>query len=110
MCTGEKHFKCCIKCGKKFSEARGLKRHEMLHTGEQPYRCLNRTMTFSRTDVLKSHEKLHLKETASLGVQLYTRSQKRNRIAFQSYGKDENLIVTKQNHEIAPRKMVSSLI
>ena len=52
----------CKHCDKAFSEARNLKRHERIHTGEKPFKCKKCNKTFSQAGNLKLHERKHTGE------------------------------------------------
>ena len=52
--TGEQPFKC-TDCGKSFSESGDLKRHKRMHTGERPFKCTDCGKSFSQSRDLKRH-------------------------------------------------------
>ncbi|ORY87588.1 hypothetical protein BCR37DRAFT_331686, partial [Protomyces lactucae-debilis] len=56
-----KAFQCDVKgCEKRFRRSEHLKRHiRSLHTGEKPYPCSTCGKTFSRTDNLTQHMRVH---------------------------------------------------
>ncbi|KAJ4426009.1 hypothetical protein ANN_27636 [Periplaneta americana] len=54
----EKTFKCDI-CGKCFWEARDVKTHERMHTGDKPFKCDVCGLGFSQSGHLNRHARLH---------------------------------------------------
>ncbi|XP_026849050.1 transcription factor Ouib isoform X2 [Drosophila persimilis] len=66
-----KHKECpdtrphvCPVCGKAFTRKAELKRHEIVHTGEQPFHCETCDVYFNQNSSLKTHNrsKLHIKK------------------------------------------------
>ncbi|OQV09310.1 Zinc-finger double domain-containing protein [Cladophialophora immunda] len=49
----------CLSCGKQYSKAEHLKRHQRSHTQERPFQCNICDKSFSRSDVLRRHQKNH---------------------------------------------------
>lgn len=56
-----KRFECLL-CFKRFTEAQSLRRHHLLHTGEQPYACQHCGKKFSRSSNLVVHSRVHTGE------------------------------------------------
>lgn len=46
---------CCSVCNKTFSRSDHLKRHQLRHSGLNPYCCVFCRQPFTRSDLLKSH-------------------------------------------------------
>ena len=49
----------CKSCAKVFTEAGGLKKHVVIHTGEKPHKCDTCGKAFTRADSLKTHLLVH---------------------------------------------------
>ncbi|XP_069671156.1 zinc finger protein 235-like [Periplaneta americana] len=54
-------YKCDI-CGRSFSKSSSVKRHELLHTGDEPLRCDVCGKCFSQSSSLRRHEARHTSE------------------------------------------------
>ncbi|XP_048867627.1 zinc finger protein with KRAB and SCAN domains 1-like [Brienomyrus brachyistius] len=59
--TGEEQFKCA-KCGKCFANSSNLKRHQTVHTGERPFSCAQCGKRFSFVGNLKRHQSVHIRK------------------------------------------------
>lgn len=49
----------CSTCGKTFSNARVLKSHMNIHTGQRPYTCDLCIRSFTHYTALVTHRKIH---------------------------------------------------
>lgn len=63
--TDWKLYQCCV-CGKN-CDARSIRAHQKMHTGEKLYECIYCGRTFSQRSHFESHEKIHT------GVKVQTR-------------------------------------
>uniref|UniRef100_A0A8C0FZD5 C2H2-type domain-containing protein n=1 Tax=Chelonoidis abingdonii TaxID=106734 RepID=A0A8C0FZD5_CHEAB len=59
--TGENPYKC-LECGKRFNDNLNLITHQVIHTGERPYKCLDCGKSFSRSSHLITHHRTHTGE------------------------------------------------
>jgi len=59
-CTGnpEDGFKCG-ECDRKFQDRGGLKRHQLIHSGDRPYKCEHCDQSFNDRSVLRRHVFTH---------------------------------------------------
>lgn len=57
--TTKKQSSLCEWCGKRFSRAAELQRHERMHTGEKPFKCSVCSRDFARSGTLKNHLRTH---------------------------------------------------
>ena len=49
----------CKECGKLYNNKTGLRRHEMVHTGERPFPCMKCDKKFRQKSTLDGHQKIH---------------------------------------------------
>ena len=57
-----KRLKFCFKCDFADVSPSHLKRHEMTHTGEKPFKCSKCDKSYSQSGDLKKHERTHTGE------------------------------------------------
>ncbi|XP_063073277.1 zinc finger and SCAN domain-containing protein 2-like isoform X1 [Engraulis encrasicolus] len=57
--TGQAQQHCCKHCGKRFSQANGLRKHKCVHSGERPYECGHCGKRFSHPQNLSNHRRIH---------------------------------------------------
>ncbi|NXD03720.1 ZN497 protein, partial [Certhia familiaris] len=49
----------CGKCGKSFTKISDLMQHQVIHTGERPYTCLECGKSFGWSSALRIHQLIH---------------------------------------------------
>ncbi|XP_064217639.1 zinc finger protein 679 [Aotus nancymaae] len=59
--TGENIYKC-EECGRSFNCSSTLTKHKRIHTGEKPYRCAECGKAFSWSSTLTKHKRIHTGE------------------------------------------------
>ena len=71
--AGSKPFACDWPgCGRPFDSNYKLQRHRRCHTGERPFGCDECGKRFTRSDKLREHQKLHLRDQNKLNANANT--------------------------------------
>ncbi|XP_044267071.1 zinc finger protein 3-like isoform X4 [Tribolium madens] len=60
---GERKLHVCETCGRAMSSKKGLRDHQLIHTGEKPFPCELCEKSFRKKEHLTDHLRLHNKET-----------------------------------------------
>ena len=60
----------CSKCENKFSDRSAWKRHEIIHTDENPFSCSKWEEKFLDRSAWKIHEKIYTERTQRKGIKL----------------------------------------
>eukprot|EP01029_Cantina_marsupialis_P006110 TRINITY_DN16652_c0_g2_i1.p1 TRINITY_DN16652_c0_g2~~TRINITY_DN16652_c0_g2_i1.p1 ORF type:complete len:666 (-),score=142.28 TRINITY_DN16652_c0_g2_i1:121-2118(-) len=50
----------CEQCHMRFPDRYKLKRHQVIHTGDRPFKCPHCTKTFTRQDKMRAHARSHV--------------------------------------------------